>query len=226
MNNLIIPLLRQAGTLSDLSLIMDKLDRHTIGFSPWPDFPYKPSVEFAIAHSGQSVFLKFYVTEKQVQAFNLDMNGPVYQDSCVEFFISWGDDKSYYNLEFSCSGTCNFGYGRHREKRELISKELIRMVRYQSAFTSVSTASPYQVHWELCVMIPLEVFSQHSLSSFDAQACKVNFFKCGDLLPEPHYLSWADISYPEPNFHLPEFFGQACFETAGSEKPETIINDI
>jgi hypothetical protein len=213
MNKLIIPVLpRPAVTVSQVSEEMDAIQRLQLTFSPWPEFQYKPLVDFSIAHSGNHIFLKFYVTEKHVRAFNLQANDPVYNDSCVEFFISWGNDRSYYNLEFSCSGTCNFGFGPNRNERRPISKDLISQVRYQSVFKSVSTFLPYQVNWELCLLMPLQVFSFHNLTSFDEQPCRVNFFKCGDLLPEPHYLSWANITSDEPNFHLPEFFGEACFE--------------
>jgi len=31
-------------------------------------------------------------------------------------------------------------------------------------------------------------------------------------LDEPHYLAWSNIIAPEPNFHLPQYFGTLYFE--------------
>lgn len=37
---------------------------------------------------------------------------------------------------------------------------------------------------------------------------KANFYKCGDGLTVPHYLSWSPIVTEKPDFHRPEFFNQ------------------
>ena len=210
MNVLTIPGLSSLTKVSSISLVSEVLDqqqKYPVSISPWSDFKYKPDAAFSIAHASDIIFLKFFVTEQHVLAINRLANGPVYNDSCVEFFISWGDEKSYYNLEFNCSGTCNFGYGSIRDHRIPISEDLIRMVQYQSLFKSVSSA----INWELTLAIPVEVFSHHQILSVNDKHCRVNFYKCGDLLTEPHYLSWTYIRSAEPDFHLPEFFGKACF---------------
>jgi hypothetical protein len=35
-----------------------------------------------------------------------------------------------------------------------------------------------------------------------------NFYKCGDELSVPHYISWAPIEAEKPNFHRPDCFGK------------------
>ena len=220
MNVLTIPELSSINKLSSISQVsaeMDLQQKYRVGISPWPEFKYKPDVDFAIAHSNEHLLLKFYVTEKHVRAINLMPNGPVYNDSCVEFFISWGEDKTYYNLEFNCSGTCNFGYGEIRDRRTPICESLIKRVLYQSVFKSLNMQEPSLIHWELTLKIPVEVFAHHQFASFNDRSCRVNFYKCGDLLPQPHYLSWTEIHSAEPNFHLPEFFGKAFFAGEKSE---------
>ena len=32
-------------------------------------------------------------------------------------------------------------------------------------------------------------------------------FKCGDETAHPHFGSWSPIVWPEPQFHLSQFFG-------------------
>ena len=39
-----------------------------------------------------------------------------------------------------------------------------------------------------------------------------NFYKCGDLSVQRHYIAWNPIEIPEPAFHKPEWFGMTEFE--------------
>ena len=41
---------------------------------------------------------------------------------------------------------------------------------------------------------------------------KANFYKCGDELQTPHFLSWNPIKIENPDFHRPDFFGTLEFE--------------
>ena len=41
---------------------------------------------------------------------------------------------------------------------------------------------------------------------------KANFYKCGDELQTPHFLSWNPIQIEQPDFHRPDFFGTLEFE--------------
>ena len=224
MTDLTIPFLAFENlSVSEIATEMEQLERQVLSFSPWPEFPYKPEASFVIGHGGDSVYLKFYVTENHVQALNLLPNSPVHHDSCVEFFICLDDDESYYNLEFNCSGTCSFGYGPNRHQRAAIAKDLISEVQYQSSFKTTTAGG--LVNWELTLVIPFSVFSYHHLDSLAGQACRVNFYKCGDLLSVPHYLSWAPVYSDQPNFHLPEFFGQARFAEQMQLREYLILND-
>ena len=49
-------------------------------------------------------------------------------------------------------------------------------------------------------------------SSLDGQTIKANFYKCGDELQTPHFLSWNPINIEKPDFHRPDFFGSLEFE--------------
>ena len=41
---------------------------------------------------------------------------------------------------------------------------------------------------------------------------RMNLYKCGDGLAEPHYLTWQPISTPAPDYHRPEFCVPVTFE--------------
>ena len=133
----------------------------------------------------------------------------MYQDSCVEFFVSFNDEKAYYNFEFNCIGTTHVGYGENKESRELLRNDLISQIKYQCV---INNQQGRGIHWELTVVIPFALFCYNKLSTLGGQFCKANFYKCGDHLPIPHFVSWTNIDSDEPNFHLPEFFGSLKFK--------------
>lgn len=212
MQHLEVKLLNDIGvddlTLTMLSERMDGLPKHPISEKPWAAYPYHPKATFTIAHTGHDILLKYYVEEAHLRCVNVDINAPVYEDSCVEIFIAF-DEAGYYNLEFNCLGTALVGYGQDRSHRSLLEGNGIRRIKY-AAKLSNERGDLYQ--WELMLMIPVPLFKHHSINSLSGLVCKANFYKCGDLTQQPHYLSWRAIEAPEPDFHLPQFFGTLIFQ--------------
>jgi hypothetical protein len=193
-------------TIEEISLHLDKLEKHFLEFAPWPSYPYKPETAFAIAYSNDCIFLKYFVKEKSIKAAAGDINGAVWNDACVEFFISF-DDKGYYNLEFNCIGTALGGFGKGKEDRNGIAENFLREIKYVACITN----KPDNIHWELTLIIPASVFVYHNITLLKGAECKANFYKCGDGLHEPHFIAWSAIESPEPDFHLPQFFGDIVF---------------
>lgn len=196
--------------IGEIAALLDGQEKHSLEFVPWPDYPYKPRVRFSITHSNDGIFLKYFVHEKFIRAAAGNINGAVWEDACVEFFVSF-DETGYYNLEFNCIGTALAGFGKEKAKgnRVRLSDEIIRKIKYGSCICNGEDGT---IHWELTVAIPLEVFVHHNISSLKGRKARANFYKCGDALPDPHFISWANIEAPKPNFHLPEFFGTVVFE--------------
>ena len=191
----------------ELSASMDTLTRHSLDHVPWPDYPYKPAVQFSIAHNGDHIFLKYVVNEKSTRAVNSIINSPVWEDSCVEFFLGF-DEEGYYNFEFNCMGTPLVGFGKDKTDRVLLPEDIIRKIGIYSNQGKTTDL----VHWELIISIPVPVFIRHSHHSLNGLRCRANFYKCGDLLPDPHFVTWASITSSKPDFHLPAYFGHIRFE--------------
>lgn len=196
------------GDLKKVSSMLDKLEAQTLQYAPWPAYPYHPEVKFCISHSNDHLFLKYYVDETSIRALTGKLNGPVWEDSCVEFFISF-DEGGYYNFEFNCIGTTLAAFGQGRNGRELLPVDVLQNIRYLSMITNTKING--LVHWELILVLPVSVFFHHSITSLRGINCRANFFKCGDLLPQPHFLSWMPIISEEPDFHQPQFFGGLMF---------------
>lgn len=212
-DNLIIPLIAYTPGIEELSLIgksLDALNKEAIRYSLWRDVAEPPLVRFAIGHSRDRIFLKYYVREKHIAALYSQINEPVYKDSCVEFFIGFGDVPDYYNLEFNCTGTVLGQYGASKIGRHFLDPQLLALI---STWTEVKFNHNDQLfEWELTIAIPATVFEFHVIEDFEGMDCYLNFFKCGDDLPEPHYLAWSEIHNADPNFHLPQYFKKSRFE--------------
>ncbi|MES2375027.1 MAG: carbohydrate-binding family 9-like protein [Bacteroidota bacterium] len=209
MNQLNIPFSPHLATISAASTLLDTLKKHAINIAPWASYSYKPDVSFSITYGAESIFIKYYVFEQSLRAIYRNINDPVFNDTCVEFFIAFNGDENYYNLEFNCMGTCHAGYGDGRIKRTNLPEKVVSRIACQPVFKPQATAE--LVNWELTLSIPFATFRYHDITSLQNTSCRVNFYKCGDQLPVPHYLTWNAVRSDEPDFHLPQFFGEAYF---------------
>jgi hypothetical protein len=194
--------------MSEITAFLDELPSHAIDQQPWLDFLSDAEVNITMLNTEDSIFLKYRVLESEVRFVNTSINSSVWEDSCVEFFISFGEE-GYYNFEFNCIGTPLVGFGKHKTNREMLAEEVIRKMRCESVFVDETSAG---VNWELTIAIPFEMFVYHKVSNLKGKRCKGNFYKCGNLLLQPHYISWNKIKSPSPNFHLTEYFGVLNFE--------------
>jgi hypothetical protein len=198
--------------LEEVSAALDNLGHHQIQKLPWPEFIYKPEVSFCIAHTNDSILLKYFVKEKAIRAVHYQDNSPVHEDSCVEFFLAIDDNEEYYNIEFNCAGACLFGFGKNASNRKLIGADNIRKIRRLATIKSNMNGTTRCICWELAAVIPVDALAYHQLTSLKNVRCRVNFYKCGDKLPEPHFLAWQEVKNSAPDFHLANYFGEAYFE--------------
>lgn len=200
------PLSAQSET--EISKALDSLKYHLLEHALWIQPSVRPVVQFAIAYHENHLCVKFKVKELQLKAVFRNTNDPVYRDSCVEIFLAFESDNNYYNLEFNCMGTCLGQYGADRNNRTFISPTLLDRIK---ASTKISTPSNDELAtWELTLEIPFLIFGK-AITDLKGSTVRMNFYKCGDDLEEPHFLAWNNIEEEEPNFHLPAYFGSATF---------------
>lgn len=189
--------------------VLNSLSKQLIEEVPWQAYPYKPAVQFVIGYNESYLFLKYFVTEKAIRAVNNKVNSTVWEDSCVEFFIGF-NDTGYYNFEFNCIGTSLAGYGPSKTQRKLLPEPVVEQITTRTLMKRFPGNKTVQ--WELTVSIPLTTFMHHQPLTLSGRKCRGNFYKCGDLLPEPHFVTWSGIQAATPNFHMPAYFGQLHFE--------------
>lgn len=194
------------GSEGGTGLLTD-LQWHSIAHSPWStEYPYCPEVRFQAGHSKENIYLHYEVREQYLKAQYVRINEQVWEDSCVEFFLSLDGRKTYYNIEFNVLGTGLVGYGTAvKSERKRLEAHLTAQI---STLTQVSNIAG-EKSWRMLMVIPKLIFNKEIPLETPVHA---NFYKCGDGLPEPHYLAWNNIENPTPNFHLPAFFGEVVFE--------------
>ena len=213
MNKLIISKINASGVAAQeipALLRENKILYNRVVNTNWPkEFPYCPKMEFGIAHTGEEFLIHYCVEEQSVRAVAQKDNDNVWEDSCAEFFISPAADGLYYNIECNCAGTLLLGVGEGRNNRQLATPEITRQIdRWASLGRTPFDTRDQPTRWELALRIPYTVFFRHNITSLDGLTLKGNFYKCGDKLPVPHFISWNPIGTPTPDFHCPQFFGK------------------
>ena len=176
----------------------------------WPaEYPYCPEAAFRAAWSPEGLVLHYRVNEQSVRAHYAEDGGKVWTDSCVECFVRNADDDTYYNIECNCIGTLLAASGNGRHNRVPVAPELRSAVlRWTSLGSEAFEERHEPTAWEVALVIPVALFAAHPLRLEAGATLRANFYKCGDELSVPHFLSWNPIKVPEPDFHRPEYFGE------------------
>lgn len=213
---LLIPLIDVADVNNPANIIesMQDVQENEIACVNWPQkFPSKPKVAFKMAHNGTHLFLHYFVEENEILAKTEEDNGAVWTDSCVEFFITFGNSSHYYNAEFSCIGKALLAYRPGRNDAVHADADVMNSIkRYSSLGTETFGKKKGDFKWNLLIVIPVSAYWKSDLKTFSGVTARANFYKCGDNLTVPHYLSWNPILTEKPDFHLPKYFGEIKFE--------------
>jgi len=200
-----------------LELITETLDLEVaplkLEMVNWGEFPYHPDVSVQIAWNEDELFLQYKVKEQSVKGEVTKSNGRVWTDSCVEFFLSPEGNDDYYNLEINCIGTALLGYRKKGEPVVHATDNQITAIRRISSLGNDPFAEQKEpTEWQITVAIPWDAFFKHELESISGKKMRGNFYKCGDELTVPHFVSWTKIKTEKPSFHAPEYFGGLEFE--------------
>ena len=216
MKELLIKLIvASAVDASAVPALMDaqNIEWNSIDCVNWKEYPYQPSVKFRAAHTGDAILLHYQVTEASVRAVALADDGRVWEDACVEFFLSPEGNDFYYNFECNCATKLLLHGGPAGGERPTASEEVLKSVkRWSSLGTEPFEERVGECTWEVALVIPASAIFRHEIETFNGKTMRANFYKCGDKLQTPHFLSWAPIELPQPKFHCPEFFGELMFE--------------
>jgi hypothetical protein len=174
----------------------------------WKDYSYRPDVELVIGYSATYLWMCYEVRNDHFRARATTDHEAVWEDSCVEFFMTMENNPNeavslYRNFEFNALGICLSANGNKAQREFLSTNDMKQILRFPGKLSSgIQEGDPFD--WQLTVAIPLNILDLVPGNSFRA-----NFYKCGDLTLKPHFLSRSSIVAAEPDFHLPQFFGEA-----------------
>ena len=198
--------------------------------APWRDVPpltmghhmgeppaHRPLAQVKLQYDAEAVHLIFRVEDRWVRCRVAEYQGDVCTDSCVEFFFTPGPDLAdgYFNLEASCGGTLLFTHRQGRDEEVVdVSEQEARCIEVAHTLPSLLEAEiTTPVTWEVSYRIPLQVLRAYArvTAPGPGTAWRANFYKCADASSHPHWLTWAPVDWPHPDFHRKEFFGTLEF---------------
>lgn len=197
-----VPLLEQADEKT-LELKGARFDVNTVN---WPEtFPYAPVVAGRIGRTRDALLVSWRVSGLDLTVRNTRDGGTIWEDSCCELFLQAPGAGKYYNIEVNAAGILLVGCGSGRGDRVLLPPETMARIT-RKACVEAPVDIPDQVKtWDLTICIPFEVIGLDPARLPDRLLG--NIYKCGDKTAHPHFLSWAPVATPAPDFHRPEFFG-------------------
>lgn len=180
----------------------------TLSSVNWPEqFPDKPQVWFSIECNKKTMNVRFKVKECETLARATHNFDKVWMDSCCELFIMFEGESKYYNLETSCNGYQLFAYRTGRFDPENASEDVMEKIICKTSLEKHATFGPTHIEeWSLDIEIPAEAFWHSGIKDFRSVKATGNIYKCNQGLERQHFLSWAPIQTPKPDFHCPEFF--------------------
>ena len=176
-----------------------------------------PKTEVKMAYDETALFLMFRVEDRYVRAVAARHQQSVCGDSCVEFFFSPGPDtgKGYFNLEMNCGGTLLFHFHPYSDRARSIEIPEADCNLIQCSHSLPRIVNPERtepVTWTISCRIPLALLGEAlQVRPAPGALWRGNFYKCADATSHPHWLTWAPVDAPKPDFHLPRFFGSLLF---------------
>ena len=92
-------------TFEEILAAIESSQEFPVSCVNWKEYPYAPQVRFHVAHTDKALVVLFDVKEDHVRAVSLEDNGPVWEDSCMEFFFKPLEDRDeYINIEMNPIG--------------------------------------------------------------------------------------------------------------------------
>ncbi len=171
-----------------------------------------------LKYDSEHLYVIFRVEDdKYIRAIEDQHQGPVWQDSCVEFFFNPGTESSqgYFGMEMNCIGKMLF---YHRLNPDVPTRALgladcekVKILHTLSGKHEEELPGPQT--WLVEYAIPLDILTRYATVNPPkaGDIWGANLYKCADECSHPHWLTWSPINFPKPNFHLPEFFGELEF---------------
>jgi hypothetical protein len=182
---------------------------------PWEEHAEAQSTVVRPLYDDAALYLQYQVGDAHITCSTTEPNGPVYEDSCVEFFAAPRPDRpEYLNLELNACGTVLLRYGPDGGDRPYLSPAHIDRLGVETPFETPQAAESAAVdEWWAAVEIPFDLLAEiadTTIAPRSGTEWTGNFYRCGGR--DPQYAVWNPVDIPEPDFHRPDQFGRLRFE--------------
>ncbi len=189
----------------------ETLDWTTIPVAPIDIHLQEETVDIAataqLCYDEETIFVRLTAKEANIRAEYTGVLDFPCEDSCLEFFFCpITDDNRYFNIEYNpnCCVYLGFASGAH---------DLVRLIPLAGIPFSPKAVIT-EAGWEITYSIPFEFVRRFFPDFAPTSGTKIrgNFYKCGDLTVQKHYLCWNQITSNPVSFHRPCDFGILEFE--------------
>lgn len=155
-----------------------------------------------ICYDEDALYVRLSAKEAQIRAENTGLTDQPCEDSCLEFFFCpYPEDSRYFNIEFNPNCCLYLGMGRGVHDLVRLLPETQNLLKPVSARTEDG--------WEITYQVPTSFVRQFfpEFAPAPGKTIRANFYKCGDLTVQKHYLAWNNMTCDTPAFHRPCDFG-------------------
>ena len=179
---------------------------------------FKPGVEAKMMYDDNNIYVIFRVKDKHVRSLVQEYNGNVSGDACVEFFFApdVALPAEYFNLEVNAGGTPLIFYvTKPWTGFNKLDVEDIKQIEIAHSLPArIDPEISEAVTWTLEYRVPFSMLRKFSAITKPASGVKWrgNFYKTASESSNPHWITWSYVNNPQPNFHLPQFFGTLIFK--------------
>lgn len=203
----------KAYDVNDTAVVPDEQAFALGGYAEICTYPwggeYRPKARASLLRGADRFYLRMEALEPEenIRACETGISPVVHQDSCLEFFFCpEAGSSNYINLECGPAGSLHIAVGPDRQSRRLRRDVDIGLLHIQP----FRQPQGEKILWGVTAEIPfsLVAYLLEKPAYQPGAQLRGNFYKCGDNTPSPHYGVWNPISWPQPDFHRPEFFGE------------------
>jgi hypothetical protein len=183
---------------------------------------HHPITQCKLLYDDRRIFGIFSVHDRFVRCIHTGFQDPVWEDSCVEFFVQPKPDHGYFNFEFNCGGALLSSYVTDPKRIDGKVTKAVPLSRDEGQIIEIFHSLPSIIDpkiidectWYLEFSIPFHLLERYvgSIDKSDEAGWRGNLYKCGNKTSHPHWASWAPLS--ERNFHAPWDFGRFQFSPA------------
>ena len=158
-----------------------------------------------VCYDDAALYVRMTAKEQNIRAEETGVQGMPCLDSCLEFFFRpFADSMRYINIELNPNCCMWLGYRNEENK----------LIRIEEPSTILNAKAERTADgWEVTYQVPEALIAKY-FDGFKFESGKkmpANFYKCGDLTVQKHYIAWNKIEQDEPAFHVPEWFGDVSF---------------